>query len=526
MKVEIPQSLKRRLWEGLNEPVLSATGAKPKAMRYALAAIVAVAALVLRKLLNPLLGNTNPYHTAWLAVVFSAWYGGIGPSIVAIVITSVGVWQWILPPYGYYAVNSRMEFLGMLGFLAFSAVIVLLGEFTRQIAVKHERAEAEIRQAHEKLEDRVRKRTAALEERTAALQQKTTELAEKARMLDMANDAIYVKTANGKISYWNQGAERLYGWTMSEAVGRFPAELLHSKYPAPLEEIESSDDWEGEIGHTKRDGSRVVVASRWTKIRGNSGEAVGWLEINTDITARKRAEGAARRLSARILTLQDQERRRIARELHDSLGQYLTAAKMSLDRMAAAENGNGSLASECSEIVAKCLMETRTISHLLHPPLLDEAGLASAARWYADGFAERSGIQANLSLPPELGRLHRDVEIALFRVLQEGLTNVHRHSGGSAVNIRLTVSTSQVRLEIKDNGQGIPPEALKRLAEAAADTGVGIAGMRERVRELGGSLHIKSDKNGTLLTVTIPISETVQKSVVDDQNSTKRVSAA
>ena len=526
MKVEIPQSLKRRLWEGLNEPVLSATGAKPRAMRYVLTAIVAVAALVLRKLLNPLLGNTNPYHTAWLAVVFSAWYGGIGPSIVAIVITSVGVWQWILPPYGYYAVNSRMEFLGMLGFLAFSAVIVLLGEFTRQIAVKHERAEAELRQAHEKLEDRVRKRTAALEERTAALQQKTTELAEKARMLDMATDAIFVKTANGKISYWNQGAERLYGWTMSEAVGRFPAELLHSKYPAPLEEIESSDDWEGEIGHTKRDGSRVVVASRWTKIRGNSGEAVGWLEINTDITARKRAEGAARRLSARILTLQDQERRRIARELHDSLGQYLTAAKMSLDRMAAAENGNGSLASECSEIVAKCLMETRTISHLLHPPLLDEAGLASAARWYADGFAERSGIQANLSLPLELGRLHRDVEIALFRVLQEGLTNVHRHSGGSAVNIRLTVSTSQVRLEIKDNGQGIPPEALKRLAEAAADTGVGIAGMRERVRELGGSLHIKSDKNGTLLTVTIPISETVQKSVVEDQNSTKRVSAA
>jgi signal transduction histidine kinase len=269
----------------------------------------------------------------------------------------------------------------------------------------------------------------------------------------------------------------------------------------------------------------VVVASRWTKIRDHGGEAVGWLEINTDTTARKRAEDAARRLSGRILTLQDEERRRIARELHDSLGQYLTAAKINLDRLSAADNGNAALASQCSEIVAKCLMETRTISHLLHPPLLDEAGLASAARWYADGFAERSGIKVNLSLPPELGRLHRDVEIALFRVLQEGLTNVHRHSGGSAVNIGLTVATDQVHLEIKDNGQGIPPGVLKRLAEGAADTGVGLAGMRERVHELGGSLHIKSNKNGTRLTVTIPISETVQKSVVGS-SSTKRVSAA
>ena len=525
MKVVTPGSRKTRLWEGLNQPVWSAAIAKPKAMRYALAVIVAVAALVLRKLLNPQLGNTNPYHTAWLAVVFSAWYGGIGPAIVAVIITSLGVWQWILPPYGYYAIDSHKEFLGMVGFLAFSAVIVFLGDFTRQIALKHERSETELRKAHEKLEDRVRERTAALEERTAALQQKTAELAEKATLLDMANDAIFV-TANGKISYWNQGAERLYGWTRKEAVGRSPAELLHSKYPAPLEEIEGSDDWEGEISHTKRDGSRVVVASRWTKIRDHSGEAVGWLEINTDITARKRAEDAARRLSGRILTLQDEERRRIARELHDSLGQYLTVAKMNLDSLSAADNGNTALASQCSEIVAKCLMETRTISHLLHPPLLDEAGLASAGRWYVDGFAERSGIKVDLSLPPELGRLHRDVEIALFRVLQEGLTNVHRHSGGSAVNIRLTVATDQVHLEIRDNGKGIPRETLKRLAEGAAETGVGIAGMRERVRELSGSLRIQSDKNGTLLRVMIPISETVEKSLVGERNSTKRISAA
>jgi two-component system, NarL family, sensor kinase len=148
---------------------------------------------------------------------------------------------------------------------------------------------------------------------------------------------------------------------------------------------------------------------------------------------------------------------------------------MHLDPLSATENENANVASECSEIVKKCMIETRTISHLLHPPLLEEAGLASAARWYVDGFAERSGIKVNLSLPPKLGRLHRDVEIALFRAGQEGLTNVHRHSGSSAVNIRLAVTTDRVHLEIQDNGQGIPPATLKGLAQGAGDTGVGIA---------------------------------------------------
>ena len=200
----------------------------------------------------------------------------------------------------------------------------------------------------------------------------------------MANDAVFVKTANGKISYWNKGAERLYGWTVNEARGHSPTDLLHPEYPEPLSEIESRDTWEGEITHTKRDGSRIIVASRWTTLRDQSGNAIGWLEINTDISYRKRAEDAARSLSARILSLQDEECRRIARGLHDSLGQYLTALKMNLDLLSTTHKMR--IASECSEIVDKCLAETRTISHLLHPPLLDEAGLGSAIRWYVEGF--------------------------------------------------------------------------------------------------------------------------------------------
>lgn len=339
------------------------------------------------------------------------------------------------------------------------------------------------------------------------------------------NDAIFVKTVSGTISYWNQGAERLYGWTAAEALGCVPRELLRTVYPVPLSEIESNDSWEGELHHTKRDGTQIVVSSRWTTLRDKEGKAVGWLEINTDITTRKQAEDAARSLSGRILTLQDDERRRIARGLHDSLGQYLAALKMNLDRIPTSDGNKAALASECSEIVEQCLVETRTISHLLHPPLLDESGFASAARWYVEGFAQRSGIEVELDLPQELTRLHPDVEIALFRAVQECLTNIHKHAGGSLVDIRMTQDTKQVRLEIKDNGEGIPRERLNRLLQGTAETGVGIAGIRERFRELGGSLQIRSSRKGTTIIVTAPLPEgTMSQSTANV--STQSVSAA
>jgi PAS domain S-box-containing protein len=491
---------------------------KHEATRYGLAVLAAGAALFFRKLLDPLLGNANPYHTLWLAVVFCAWYCGLGPSIVTVVLGTTGIWYWFLRPYNSFGGKSHTEVWGMLGFLAFSTVIVLWGETTRRITLKRRQAEEELRKAHEELEDRVR-------ERTAALQQKTIETTEKARLLDLANDAIFVKTATGTISYWNKGAERLYGWTMSEAVGRYPGELLHSEYPIPLQEIERGDSWQGELRQSTRDGRRIVVASRWTTLRDQNGKPTGWLEINTDITARRRAEDAARKLSGRLLTLQDEERRRIARGLHDSLGQYLTAAKMNLDLMAQTSEKQAPLALQCSEILDKCLAETRTVSYLLHPPLLDEAGLGSAVKWYVEGFAERSGIQVNLNLPDELGRLPKEIEIALFRTVQEGLTNVHRHSGGSMVDILVRVGDGRVQLEIEDDGQGIPEPRLKRLIEGAAEAGVGVAGMRERIRELGGSFEIDSDHTGTLLRVTMPTVETPLAST-EVNDPTDRVPAA
>ena len=454
---------------------------------YSLAALAAVCALLLRRILDPLLGNQNSYPTLWLAIVFSAWYCGVGPSVVAVAIGLLGI-RFFGP---YHSAHDHAEIFGMLIFVAFSVVIIALGEITRR--------------------------------RTAKLADTIAEAKEKAELLDLANDAIFVKTADGRISYWNRGAERLYGWTMSEALGHFPAELLRSEYPIPLSEIESSDDWEGEIRHTTRDGMQIVVASRWTTLRAKDGQPVAWLEINTDVTSRKRAEEAARRLSGRILTLQDEERRKIARALHDSLGQYLASLKMNLDRLLIEEGNKEKLATECFAIVDQCLSETRTISHLLHPPLLDEAGFGSAARWYIEGFAERSGIDVNINLPPNLDRLTRDIETALFRTLQESLTNVHRHSGASAVEVYVRLDSEYVYLEVSDNGRGIPKKRLNHLQHGEA--GVGIAGMRERIRELRGSLEMLSDGRGTRVIVAIPL---LQRTALDtpQANTGQSVSAA
>ena len=485
---------------------------------YALAALAVVAALLLRRLLNPLLGEDNPYHTIWLAIVFSAWYCGFGPSIVAVLTAAFGMWYWFLPPYHSLALKGQTETFGMLTFLAFSAVMVALGESTRRIIREHERAEGELREARAELENRVASRT-------KELQQRVSEVMEKAALLDLANDAVFVKTANGTTSYWNQGAERLYGWAMKEAVGRSPHDLLRTEFPVPLTEIQERDRWEGELRQKKRDGTQITVASRWTTLRDREGKPIGWLEINTDITSRKRAEDAARRLSGRILTLQDDERRRIARGLHDSLGQFLAALKMNLDCLPSADGNRANLVLECSGIVEQCLAETRTISHLLHPPLLDEIGVGSALRWYVDGFAQRSGIKVNLDLPPELCRLPQDVEIALFRVVQEALTNVHRHSGASVVDIRLNWENEKVLLEVRDNGRGIPKASLSRLTDVDAETGVGIAGIRERVRELLGSLQIQSDDTGTAVIVTIPVPLNSADSPQDCERS-RNVSAA
>jgi signal transduction histidine kinase len=213
---------------------------------------------------------------------------------------------------------------------------------------------------------------------------------------------------------------------------------------------------------------------------------------------------ALRRLSARLLRVQDEERRRIARELHDSLGQYLTAAKINLDVLART-SGDGAYLREAQQLIDRAISDTRTLSHLLHPPLLDEAGFISAARWYVEGFGKRSGIQTSLEIPDGFDRLPSEVETALFRILQEALTNVHRHSGSRSVEVRLTRDSTFVVLAIQDHGKGIPQDALDRFKKTGTNVGVGLAGMRERIKELGGTFQLESSPKGTLLKAIVPI---------------------
>jgi signal transduction histidine kinase len=216
---------------------------------------------------------------------------------------------------------------------------------------------------------------------------------------------------------------------------------------------------------------------------------------------------ALRRLTIKLLVAQDEERRRFGRNLHDSIGQYLTIIKIDLDlmqRLGTDDLKQSELLSQCLDAVKEGLKETRTISYLLHPPLLDEAGFEAAARWYVDGFAQRGGIQAKLTFPEEMDRLPRSVEVALFRILQESLTNVHRHSGSPTVEVEIEVDAKVVSMAVRDAGRGIPEHLLEQFRESGT-AGIGLAGMRERVADLGGELRVQSNNKGTLLRVEIPI---------------------
>jgi PAS domain S-box-containing protein len=229
-----------------------------------------------------------------------------------------------------------------------------------------------------------------------------------------------------------------------------------------------------------------------------------------DITGLKRAETSVRRLSGRLLQIRDDERRRLARDLHDSLGQTLTAVKLNLsylgrDTSNLDERGQNAV-TESKELIDNALKEVRTLSHLLHPPMLDDVGLVAAIRWFTNGFAQRSSIQVDLSLPANLPRLPTELETAIFRVVQESLTNVHRHSGSATAAVRMETEADRLHLFVIDQGRGMTSDQLLFRPENAI-IGVGLLGMRERLRQLRGELEITSSSDGTRIHVIIPLSE-------------------
>jgi PAS domain S-box-containing protein len=308
--------------------------------------------------------------------------------------------------------------------------------------------------------------------------------------------------ASGQIVYCNPSLAALLGASIESLIGTRLQDRVHSDDAAAfqllLDEVQDHNS-EGEVRLHKLDDS-VLAARVSLTILSRDGSVTGVLV--TDLaTEKKNAE-----LASRIQRLQDEERRSIARELHDSVGQLLAAVTMNLaSARSEASKSSDALAAmldDSSVMVAQVSREIRTISHLLHPPLLDVAGLCSAIRWYVDGFSDRSRIRVDLDLASDPGRLSTDAEIAVFRVVQECLTNVYRHSGSDSCAVKLERQQDVLRLEVRDSGRGMP-----KSSNGTPSSGFGLRGMEERLRQLGGSLKIDSCNSGTTIVASLPISE-------------------
>lgn len=347
-------------------------------LRYTTACLALVIALALGRSLGPRLGDFVAYGAGFLALAFSAWYCGVGPSVGVSILVLAAFKFWLIAPVHTFRFVTLSSIVGMLALAIVCAALVAMGEARR-------RDNEELRLARGELEDRVKDRTAEL---------------------DLANQGL-------------------------------------------------------------------------------------------------------RELTARLMQLQDEERRRIARELHDSVGQTLAVLTMNLAAVSADIERLGQTAKTVGDSLAlarEMSQEVRTVSYLLHPPLLDESGLASALRWYVKGFSERSQIEVTLEIPEDFGRLPREMETALFRTVQESLTNIHRHSGSTVATIRLARTLDEIRLNVEDRGAGIPSETLNEVASDAT-VGVGIRGMRERMRQLGGTLELLSNERGATVEVRLPATQ-------------------
>lgn len=390
--------------------------------RYTIALAAGVAAILLRWLLDPVLGHVAFYVTVYIAVAYCAVVCGYLPAVLSGVIGFCGIFYWFMEPRHSFSVIHSSEIHSTIGFFLVSAVLIALGGANRnkqlrlnetidaltREARERQRAEQDLRKAHDQLEARVLQRTGEL----------------------------------------------------SKALDR----------------------------------------------------------LQSEISVRQQAEIDLRQLSIRLMTLQDEERRRIARDLHDTVGQTLAAVKMSIALIRQVKGSPPTiqpLIDDLNALADEALQEVRTTSYLLHPPLLDEAGIAPAVRWFVEGFARRSGLQIECDIPQKMDRPSRDRELVLFRILQESLTNVHRHSQASAATVRLTRSGDHIEIEVRDNGKGIPEARLRRIDSSAAQTGVGITGMRERVLKLGGLFHIEALNPGTAVRAALPLHSEISADSAD-----------
>jgi PAS domain S-box-containing protein len=325
---------------------------------------------------------------------------------------------------------------------------------------------------------------------------------------------VFIKDEKGRYIFCNKKIEDIVGVEARELMGKTPADWI----PGEVGKVFSQRDIAALAGKGPTENVELVPLPGGKSVelllvrfpfRDPSGRRLLG-GVGVDVTPQKRAEKSLRQLTGRLLNLQDEERRRIARDLHDSTAQTLAALALNLGLIRALcripeGSGAAKLLTETSELAKQASNEVRNLSHLLHPPDLDLMGLIAAIQWHTSRITDVSGIDITLDLASDLGRLPRDIETALFRIVQESLENVRRHSGSSVARVRLGRRTAKIVLEIEDRGQGVPVGVLTNADQTSATPGLGVAGMRERMQQLGGRLEIRSGEHGTTVTATVPV---------------------
>jgi PAS domain S-box-containing protein len=335
-------------------------------------------------------------------------------------------------------------------------------------------------------------------------------------IVETTPECVKLVAADGTLLHMNSPGLAMVGADCAErVVGKSVYDLIapehRDRFRAFNEQVCRGEKGTLEFDIVGLQGTRRRMETHGAPLRDQNGTIVQ-LAVTRDITGRKEAERARREaeFSARLLQVQDEERRRIARELHDGVGQLVAAMSMNVSRILREKSNLSPDAARCAEensdLINQVSKDIRTMSYLLHPPLLDELGLPSALRWYIEGFAERSSIAASIELPNDLPRLPRDQELCLFRIAQECLTNIHRHSGSSTALVRLWRTPKEIKMEVSDAGRGFNQEIQSKIASGES-AGVGLRGMQERVKQIGGTLGITSNGDGASVLVVLPLTE-------------------